>query len=183
MAKELEYFKDFLENPGSYKVKEFYDYVREWVKYITDHKDEFNYLEDEEWREIKERVLEAFDIKEDLRDEFEDMQERLDAADELETDTEKIEVYKEWLAFMKRNQAEYDFADEDIAEYEKQLGKLIIDVLDAEIIQERLKRHKTKYEKSLEKLDNILAEQYRRTGKRAVLTALQFKFSKRLKGN
>lgn len=181
MKRDLEYFKDFLENPGSYKVKEFYDYIREWVEYVKDHKDEFNYLEDEEWREIKERVLDALELQEDLREEFEDIQERLDAADELGTDAERIEVYKEWLAFMKRYQAEYDFADEDIAESEKLLGKLIIDVLDAEIIEERLKRYRTGYEKSLEKLDNILAEHYRRTGKRLVLTALPIR--KRLRGN
>lgn len=183
MAKDLEYFKEFLDNPGAYKVKEFYDYVHEWGDYITAHKDEFNYLEDEEWREIKERVLEALIIHEDLREEFEDLNERLKAIDELETDAEKIEFYKEWLAFVKTHQADYDFAEEDIAEAEELLGKLIIDVLDAEILEERLKRHKTSHQKSLAQLDDSLAEQYERTGKRAVLTALQFKFSKRLKGN
>jgi chromosome segregation ATPase len=183
MAKDLEYFKDFLDNPGSYKVKEFYEYIREWVKYVTEHKDEFNYLEDEEWREIKERVLEALEIKEDLRDEFEELEERLDAVHELETEAEKLEVYREWLEFMKKNQAEYAFTDEQISKTEAQLHKLTLSILDCEASQERLKRSRKEYQESLEELDDSIFEHYVRTGKRPVLSALQFKFGKRLKGN
>ena len=183
MAKELEYFKDFLENPSSYKVKEFYEFIHEWIDYIKAHADEFNYLEDEEWREIKDRVLEALEEKEDLREEFEELEERLDSVEELEIDADRIAVYKEWQAFMEKYQDEYGFTDEQIAESEAHLNELILKVLDYEVAEERLKGSSMRYRKSLEKLDNTLAEHYERTGKRLVVTALQFKFSKRLKGN
>jgi chromosome segregation ATPase len=183
MAKELEYFKEFLENPSSYKVKEFYEFIHQWIDHIKAHEGEFNYLEDEEWREIKDRVLEALEEKEDMRDEFNELQERLDAAQELETDAEKIAVYKEWQEFMKGNQDEYNFTDEQIADSEAQLDNLILSVLDCEIAEERLKGSRRRYQNSLAELDDSLAEHYERTGRRLVLTSLAFKFNKRLKGN
>ncbi|HEY0427604.1 MAG TPA: hypothetical protein VGC76_07455 [Pyrinomonadaceae bacterium] len=183
MVKDLEYFTDFLENPGSYKVREFYEFIHEWIKYVKAHENEFNYLEDEEWREIKDRVLEALEIKEDLRDEFEDLQERLDAIEDSDNDAEKIAVYKEWTAFMKTNQTEYGFTDEQIADSESSLNNLILSVLDCEVAEERLRGSRHRYQKSLAKLDDSLAEHYERTGRRLVLTALQFKYRKRLRGN
>ena len=181
MSKDLEYFKDFLENPASFKVREFYSIIREWAEYTIAHKDEFNYLEDEEWREIRERVLAALEIKEDLKEEFEDLESKLDLVKNLVADAEKISVYKEWLEFIKRNQAEYDFSDETITSSEAGLNKLIISVLDCEIAEERLKGSKMKYAKSIRDLDDSMVEHYQRTGKRPVLSALQFK--KRNRGN
>jgi regulator of replication initiation timing len=183
MAKELEYFKDFLANPSSYKVKEFYEFIHEWIDYIKAHKDEFNYLEDEEWREIKERVLEALEEKEDMRYEFEELQERLDAVEGSQVDDEKIALYKEWQEFMRRNQDEYGFTDEHIADSQEHLDDLILSVLDCEAAHQRLIRHTRNYQKSLAKLDESLTEFYLRTGRRLVLTSLAFKFNKRLKGN
>ena len=181
MDKDLEYFKDFLANPASYKCKEFYSIIREWAAYTIAHKDEFNYLEDEEWREIRERVLAALEIKEDLRDEFEDLEAKLDLVRNRTADADKISVYKEWLEFMKRNQSEYDFTDEAIASSEASLNKLILSIMDCEIVEERLKGSKMRYKQSIRDLDDSMFEHYKRTGKRPVLSALQFK--NRNKGN
>lgn len=184
MAKDLEYFKDFLENPGSYIVREFYEMVREWADYIIAHKNEFNYLEDEQWREIRERLRAAFEIKEDLRLEFEEIEEKLDALDALDDDVnddDAIAVYQEWLEFMKRTQTEYGFTDEQIAESEARLENLIESVRKCEIAEENLRKSESQYRKSLEKLDDSLAEHFERTGKRPILSALQL--NKRFKGN
>jgi chromosome segregation ATPase len=181
MAKELEYFKEFLANPSSYKVKEFYEFLHEWIEYITTHKGEFNYLEDEEWREIRERLRAAFEIKEDLRLEFEEIEEKLDALSDDNSDDETIAVYKEWLEFMKRTQTEYGFTDKQIAGAEARLEKLILSVRKCEIAEENLRKSEFEYQKSLEELDDSLVEHFERTGKRPILSALQL--SKRFKGN
>lgn len=183
MKRDLEYFKEFLDNPKAYNVKDFHDWLREWGKYIKEHEDEFNYLEDEEWREIRERVIEAIDIQVDLRDEFDEIEEKLDSIRECEADAEKIAIYKEWQAFMKKYQWEYQFTDEMIAESEARLDKLIRSIEKEEIAKENLKKSRAEYQKSLDDMDDSLFEHYKRTGKRPVLSALQFKFSNRLKGN
>ena len=181
MSKDLEYFKDFLANPESYNIRDFYSIICKWAEYTIAHKDEFNYLEDEEWREIRERVLHALEIKEDLKEEFENIKFKLGFIEKLTTDADKITVYKEWLEFIKRNQTEYDFSDETITSSEAGLNKLIISVLDCEVAEERLKGGKMRYAQSIRDLDDSMVEHYQRTGKRPVLSALQFK--KRNRGN
>lgn len=183
MKRDLEYFKEFLADPGSYRVREFYQWIREWIGYVKEHSDEFNYLEDEEWREVRERVLEALEIKEDMRDEFEELQERLDSVDETWSDNDRLEIYREWLEFMKRNQDEYYFTDDQIEDSENCLNKLVLSVLDCEIAEERLKGSRARHQKSLAEMDDWLAGHYERTGHRIVLTSLSYKYRKRLKGN
>lgn len=182
MAKELEFFNEFFEKPETMKAREFYMYVHEWLEYLKEHAGEFNYLEDEEWRERKDRVLAVLTEQEDLKDEFEYIQENLDAIDDFET-SEKIEIYEEWLAFMTKNQANYDISDEDLAKAETDVKDAILRTLDLEVIEERLKRHKAKYQKSIANLDETLSDFYVRTGRRLVVTSLAFKMGKRLKGN
>jgi hypothetical protein len=179
----LDYFDDFFADPASLKVREFYEYVHEWLAYLKEHEGEFNYLEDEEWRERKDRVLAVLTEQEDLREEFEDLQDWLESAHESKNDQSLIAANKEWLAFMKRNQTNYGFTDEDIAEGERRLQELIISVFECEAAHERLKRSEKNLRKSIEKLDEGLSEHYRRTGKRLVMTSLAFKFGSRLKGN
>jgi len=181
MKKDLEYFKEFLADPASFKVGEFYQMVHEWAVYISAHKDEFNYLEDEEWREIRERLIAAFEIKEDLRLEFEELEERLDALSEDDSDQERIAVYMDWLAFMKEYQAEYGLTDEQVKGSEAKLNTFIVSVRESEIAEENLKISRIKYRESIENLADSTFEHFERTGKRPVLTALQPK--KKIKGN
>lgn len=181
MEKEFEYFKDFLEDPGSYNVREFFEWVHEWAQYLTTHKDEFNYLEDEEWREIRERLIAAFEVKEDLRLEFEDLSERLEAFDENTSDQDRIDLYRDWLEFMKRNQAEYEFTDEQIAGSEIVLNNFKQSVRKSEIAEENLRKSTIELQKSIDELDEALFEHYERTGKRPILTSLHAK--KKISGN
>lgn len=180
MNKDLAYFKNFLDNPASFKVSEFYVMLRDWAEYIRTHKDEFNYLEDEEWREIRERVIAAFNLKEKLTQEFDEIGLKFDMV-ESGSDEDHIAVIKEWLAFMKKNQAEYDFPDENIAVMEAKLNNLVTSVLNSKIANAKLRESEIQVEKSLEKLDDAIFEHYERTGKRPVLTALRV--NKNLKGN
>ena len=178
MNKDLEYFKLFLDDPGAYKVKEFYEWIREWAEYIEEHKHEFNYLEDEEWSEVKDRVLEVLTVQEDRREEFWEIQEWIEEANETDDYDEKAASRKAWLEFMKRNKWSFDFTDEQIDEYEKAYGEMVIANLDIQASEERLKRSRGRYERELEKLDEALTEHYLRTGRRLVLTSLT-----RRKGN
>ncbi len=59
--------------------------------------------------------------------------------------------------------------------------KLTNFILSCEITGKKLKDSEIKYQKVLENLDNSLFARYERTGKRPILTALQFKKNK--KGN
>ena len=175
MSKDLEYFKDFLENHASYKVKEFYETLREWAEYVRTHKGDFNYIEDEEWREIRESINDAFQKKEIMKAEFEELTFKLDSMEKSGDDPNKITVYTEWVEFMKRNQVEYAFSDEAIALMELLLNTFIVSAHDCEVAEEEAKKSKIRYEKSLEDLDDTLFEHYERTGKRPVLTALKVK--------
>lgn len=178
MAKDLEFFDEFFAAPEKMIAREFYTYVHEWLEYLKEHEGEFNYLEDEEWTDRKDRVLEVLTRQEDLKDEFEEIEERLDTVRELETSAERNAVYKDWLAFMKRNQVNYDISDETINEMEEKMKRMILSALDWEIAEERLKGSKARHRKSVEELDEALDEHYRRTGKRPILTSL-----KHIKGN
>jgi predicted nucleic acid-binding Zn-ribbon protein len=181
MSKPLEYFKEFLENPKQYNVQDFYRWLHEWIDYVTGHKHEFNYLEDEEWREIKDRVLEALTIMEDLKDEFHDLEDRLDEVSQSGSDAERIEVYTEWLEFMKRYQREYQFTDQQIQTAEKSLNKLILSVMDCEIAEERVRGSQKKVQESTKVMFDALFNHYQKTGKYPVLVPDIYK--KRLKGN
>lgn len=183
MAKDLEFFDEFFAAPEKMIAREFYMYVHEWLEYLKEHEGEFNYLEDEEWRDRKDRVLEVLTRQEDLKDEFEEIEERLDTVRELETSAERIAVYKDWFAFLKTNQVNYDISDEDLNEMEEKAKVMILSALDCEVAEERLRGSKARHLKAVKELDDALDEHYRRTGKRPVLTSLSSKFRKRLKGN
>ena len=181
MSKDLEYFKDFLENPASFKVREFYLMLHEFVIYIKAHKDDFNYLEDEEWREIRERVFAELEKKEELKAEFDALDVKMELASKKGMDADKINVNKEWLEFMKRNKFQYDFTDEVIKESERRLNIFINAVVNFEFKEKELKESDIKLQKALEKLDNSIFANYERTGKRPILTSLKSKKPK--KGN
>ncbi len=126
MSKDLEYFKDFLENPASYKIHQFYSLLNEFGNYVIEHKDDFNYLKDKEWRKIRKRLVAAVRIKDALKEEFEALEFKLNFVLEKGLDKDKITVYKEWLEFLKRNQTEYDISDKDIEETEEDFKKLVV---------------------------------------------------------
>ncbi len=181
MSKDLDYFKDFLANPASFKVHEFYSMLREWAEYVGAHKNDFNYLKDKKWRKIRERLIAAVRIKDKFGKEFDILIAKLEAAFEKGANADKITAFKEWLEFLKRNQAEYNIPDNDIEESEEDLKKLINFFRSCEIIGKKPDKNDINIQKALENLENSMFEHYERTGKRPILSALQIKQSK--KGN
>lgn len=179
-VKDLKYFKDFHENPKPYVNKVFYEFIHEWIKYIKAHKKDFNYLEDDEWKEIRERLLEELTRREDLKDEFFELEEEIHATRE-ENREHFLELQKEFIQFMKDNQFEFEFSDEQISEIEAHLESAIRAGEECKIIQEKLRRSKIVYEDSIVDLADSLFEHYQHTGKRPVLTSLRSK--KKIKGN
>jgi ribosomal protein L17 len=180
MNKDYEYFKEFLDNPAPYSNNEFHSKLRDWAEYIKARADEFNYLEDDEWKEIRERIIEEIGRREDIRAEFEELDWLLETIEKFGS-TARIKVYNRWLSFMKNNQLEYDFTDEQIAELEASLESLIHAERRCEITGQKVLMAKINYRKSIEKLDDDLAEYYEKTGKTPVLTSLPLK--KKIKGN
>lgn len=180
MSKDLKYFKKFLENPTSYNNREFNEFVKHWVDYITEHKDEFDYLNDDDWEEVRERLIEEIDCREDAREDLDEINEQFQVC-KNKSYKERIELHQKWIAFMKRNQFNYEFSDEDIAEEEKNLENSIRADREVTVAEENLRISKIESRKSLAKLDDKLAEYYESTGKIPVLNALQFK--KKFDGN
>ena len=112
MSRDLEYFTEFLADPSAYSFDEFFRWVREWGRYILDHKDEFNYLEDDEWKEIRERLIAEFEKREDkmdaVDDEWDEIGAMLENAANL-SDKEKIELYERQIQFMKDYKSYFKF--------------------------------------------------------------------------
>lgn len=179
-VKNLQYFKDFHADPKPYINKVFYEFIHEWIKYIKAHEKDFNYLEDDEWKEIRERLLEELDRREDLKDEFFELEEEIQAA--RDDDREYfLELQKKFVQFMKDNQFEFDFSDEQISEIQDHLESAIRAGEECKIAEEKLAKSKIVYEDSIADLDDSLFEHYQRTGKRPVLTSLRSK--KKFTGN
>lgn len=180
MSKDLKYFKEFLENPAAYNNRDFYGRLREWADYIDEHKDEFNYLQDDEWKETRERIIADIDRREDAREEFDELNEEFEKVHKLDYQ-KKIFLYQRWLLFMKTNQFLYDFTDEQISDMTEHLERSIRAEERCLIAGENLRVAEAEAEKSLKELDEALDEHYKNTGKIPILTMLPTK--KKYDGN
>lgn len=168
MSYDLEYFTEFLEDPSAPPLAEFYRMVTAWCHYLNDHKDEFNYLEDDEWKEIRERLLDEMEIREDHKDEIEaDFEEIFLAVEDISVlgDEEAIKLCKRRVSFMKTYQDLYDFRDEDIAGMEESLNALEKSVRDSAAIKDKLHAAEWELDESLAKIDDEMLRVYERTGK------------------
>lgn len=178
-----EYFREFLDDPSTISLAGFYDMVRAWGSYLTEHK-EINYLTDERWKEIRERLSEEFDKREDIRLEIEEEWEHLnELVDEIDSmsDEESIEFARRRISFMKTHQEFYNIPDEDLRRgeeilknFEKSYEKYIIS-------QKNLRRSEFEVENSLAALDDKLAEISEKRGRPFHLHS--FKSVKKHKGN
>ena len=172
MSKDYEYFADFFKNPASFNNFEFHEKLGEWIEYMKEHAGEFNYLEDEEWRERRERVIEDIGRREVIREEFEDLTATLEAHQKY-GDDEKIINLELWLAFMKNYRFEYGFTNEQIAETEAQLDKFICSVEAVRVTQEKARIAEIEEREAVAELDEALAVHYEKTGKIPVITTLK----------
>jgi len=165
---DLEYFREFLENPSAYPIGRFYSMLRAWGRYLSEHKDKFNYLEDEEWREIRERLIAEYPHREELKaqidEEWEEINEIEEDADNL-TDEELIEYFQKQLEFMKKYQELYDFTDEQIESGIEKLNNYIKTIENQKIADRNYRISKENLAKSIVDLDEELVKVYERTGK------------------
>ena len=181
MSKDLEYFKDFLENPSSFNYQNFHKFLNEFSDYLTEHEGEFNYFEDKEWHEIRVRISDAVYLKDEINAQFEAINLKVEEASVNGSDVEQIIAYKAWLEFMKRHQFEYSVSDEAMKGVQKKMDKFINSVIASEVADRKVVEVEKKYQKAVENFDNLVFEHYERTGKRPILNVLPSKKSK--KGN
>ena len=184
MSRDLEYFTEFLADPSAVSLGEFYRMAKEWGRYIIDHKGEFDYLADDEWKDIRERLLDEFQIREELKEtveaEWEELCEIIENFPNLDND-EKIEFLKRKLEFMKTYQGFYNFRDEDIAYFEEKIPKYIESARKTEIAEEQTRISKQELDKSIADLDEYLVNYYERTGK--IPSVPSYSDKKKHKGN
>lgn len=155
-----EYFREFLDDPSTISLAGFYDMVRAWGTYLTEHR-EINYLTDERWDEIRERLVEEFDKREDIRleieEEWEYLNELVDEADSL-SDEELLEFIRRRITFMQTHQEFYNIPDEDLRHGEKLLRDYEESYQAHLIAQKNLRRSEFEVENSIAALDDKLAE-------------------------
>lgn len=155
-----EYFREFLDDPSVCSLAEFYDMTKAWGTYLMEHK-ELNYLTDDRWAEIRERLIEEFEKREEIRldieDEWEYLNELVDEADSM-SDEEAIEFTRRRVTFMKTHQEFYEIPDEDIRRIEEVLRQFEESYEAHLLAQKKLRRSEFEVENSLAALDDKLAE-------------------------
>ncbi|HQU84753.1 MAG TPA: hypothetical protein PKY59_16560 [Pyrinomonadaceae bacterium] len=159
MADDLEYFTEFLNDPAAVSIAKFYDMANAWGTYLVEHK-ELNYLTDDRWKEIRERLIEEFQKREAIRLDIEDEWEYLtDMSDNDQmSDEEALERSRERLEFMRMHQEYFGFTDEVLAGAEEH-HKQFAESYEAHLIaQKNLRRSEFEVENSLADLDDKLAE-------------------------
>ncbi|CAN5253221.1 hypothetical protein BH10ACI1_BH10ACI1_20810 [soil metagenome] len=184
MDHELEYFTEFLDDPSAPSIAEFYRMARLWCDYLAAHKADFNYLEDDEWKEIRERFIAEMRIREEIKDkidiEWDEIEEDGENIEEL-GDDEALALIKRKLNFMKLHQDFYQFKEDEIATFEFHANKFEKSLENSKIAEENLRISKIAYEKSLGDLEETLFKVYERTGKIPFIHT--YKGAKRYKGN
>lgn len=180
-AKGIDQFREFFDKPESFRNKEFYEWAEKWGAYFTAHSDALDSFDEDEWGDISDRVLDELERRAVIGKEFEEIGVLLEAARENNNPELRIAVQTKWLTFMKLNQFDYDFTDEQISTLESKLEDYIKKVKECEEAKKKLELLFSKHQKFIEKFDDNIAEKYERTGKRPVYTSLPG--GNRLKGN
>ena len=180
MNRDYEYFTEFFKDPTQFNNFDFHEIMREWIEHMQEHAGEFNYLEDEEWRERRERIIEDIGRRVDIREEFDELIE-ISELNAPVSDADKITIQERWVNFLKNNQFDYEFTDEQIAAADAELKELKRLCEECRIFEERAKIARLEEQKALANLDEALVKYYERTGKRIVLPAHTFK--KKPQGN
>jgi len=172
MSYELEYFTEFLEDPSAPEIGEFYEMLTEWADYVREHRDEFDYLEDDEWKEIRERLIDEIEKRDVHRKAIDDeWQEacRIIEDDSKASDDEVLEALKKQLEIMKIYRKLHEFTDEHISSLENHITNYSEKIRAARIAEENARMAQLALEKSIANLDESLAKYQERTGKTPIL--------------
>lgn len=167
MEYELDYFTEFLEDPSKVGLSEFYRMVKLWGGYLQAHKGEFNYLEDDEWKEIRERLIAEYqereEFKEELFAEWDDLLEK--SEDDSLSDEEHLKYMYKNLEFMTVNRDSLGCTDEQLADMKERIKAYEKSIEAEKIAKENLRHAEIAVEKSLDKLENSMFEHLEKTGK------------------
>jgi len=184
MSDDLEYFTEFLADPSVPDLNEFFRILRRWMVYITEHKDEFNYLLDDEWKEIRERLIGELEIRVDQKDEleyeWEDLIEEILDHDRVDY-AEWIELLKRRLEFMKTYNYIFDIPEADIIKAEKEIKNMVMLREAAYRADQAYRFSKLSLDQAIADLDDKLTAYYQRTGKIPIYPV--YKEKKVYKGN
>ncbi len=185
MNRDLDYFTEFLADPSAVSLGEFYRMVKEWANYVMAHKDDFDYLADDEWKEIRERLLAELSIREAKKEaveaEWAEMCEIFENVENLH-DWELVKLLNRQLEFMKAYQGFYNFTDEAIVHLETKIPEFVEKIKIAEKAEAEARKSKMKLDQSIADLDDELVRHYERTGKIVSLPSYPNK-KKKPKGN
>lgn len=169
MSYELVYFKEFLDDPSTPNIAEFYKMINRWGEYVIAHKGDFNYLKDKEWAEIRERLnVETKKrnlLKRRLEDEWEAFYKELEKLDKIPNPSKMLKILKRELAFMKTHKDFFGFGDKDIAECARDVKELETNLFVAQMAQENSVRSEREFEESLAKIDESMLKAEKKTGK------------------
>lgn len=162
-----EYFKEFLDDPSACSLTKFFEMVKAWGNYLTEHQ-ELNYLTDDSWKEIRERLVEEFQKREDIRleieEEWEYLNELVDEAESM-SDEEAIEYARRKFTFMRANQEFYNIPDEDLRHAEEVL-RGFEEAYEAHLLaQKKLRRSEFEVENSLAALEEKLVKLSEKRGR------------------
>ncbi|MCD9187530.1 MAG: hypothetical protein LUM44_14015 [Pyrinomonadaceae bacterium] len=178
-----ENFKEFLDDPSACSLAEFYDMAKAWGAYLLEHP-ELNYLTSDDWKEIRERLLDEFEIREDARfdilDEWDDMIEAA-RSNPPTTSQDCIEVLRKRLNFMKLHQKILEVSDEQMEKMEKNLKSMEKKYQEELIILKKLRRSEFEYENAVAALDDELVKVSRQCGR--TVHTFRFKSVKKHNGN
>jgi hypothetical protein len=178
MSHDFEYFTEFLENPSAPEINEFFRMLRQWAEYLEAHEHEFNYLADDDWKEIRERIIAELEIrvplKDDLEDEWEELNEEGENLYELNSSAATEFLHRK-LNFMKTYRYVFDFCEADIDEFERLINDYLKSMQEARIADEKVRFTKLALDTAIAELDEELVKYYERTGKILVLPSYQEK--------
>ncbi len=167
MNRDLDYFKEFLDDPSAPSLGEFYRMVREWADYLAEHKEDFNYLEDEEWIEIRERFNVEYLKRQEEKDlidaRWEIITTELDRVEEL-SDKYVLSLMNMQMTLIRDYPDYFNIPDVLVKDVEESAAKFKDSVEKAKISEENLRISEQKVEDSLNALDDKLMEIEERTG-------------------
>jgi hypothetical protein len=155
IKKDLEYFREFLEHPETFRHADFYDWVNKWGNYIKAHKKDFNYLRGDEWKEIRERLIievrkrDAIDPK--LLKEYNQICKDIQSIKFGVFDERFIEILRRFAEFTKKYAEEFRFSEQDIFDAEEDLR---LSLIDYETQKAEREKHKSYEQKLLRALKN-----------------------------
>ncbi len=171
MNHTLEHFIEFLDNPDVYDNYEYRQMLNKWIEYVLANEQTVN-IHGEEWRERRERMEKQLDKRfgnpQEIQQEFDAIHQRFQDID-LYDDDEKIRLFRENIAFLKKNQLIYDLSELDIEAAEQGLDNCLKSIEARRVAEEKVRQAKIAEEDAFAELEEAILKEYQRTGKMPIV--------------